>query len=119
MSILDNAKAHFKALEPGEIDVPEWNTKLTWKPLTLADENKIYADDRVSGLSATTEQIFVRALIFNALGEDGKPAFSDMDENQLSHGVDPASIKRIASAILNTSSQSGNITKKVDAENNA
>ncbi|MEX3009006.1 hypothetical protein [Hoeflea sp. TYP-13] len=99
-SVLDDATAHFDGLENGDITVPEWNNrKLVWKPLTCDERRKIYAP-LDNGQPPDGVTVFIRTLIAKALTEDGKNAFTKMDENKLAHGVDPTVVSRIAREIL-------------------
>tara|TARA_R110002167_G_scaffold70512_3_gene199034 strand:- start:294 stop:653 length:360 start_codon:yes stop_codon:yes gene_type:complete len=116
--ILAQATAHFSGLENGEIKVPEWgNVKLTWKPMSCDERRKIYAP-MPDGQPADGVTIFIRVLIAKALDSSGKPAFSKMDENKLSHGVDPTVVGRIAREILGFGADSSN-SDAVDEMGNA
>lgn len=112
MSILGKAVAHFESLKNGEINVPEWDVDIFWKPLSLHAESKIYAADD-AGVTPSAEILWTRALIQCALDKDGAPAFDEMKEDQLRHAVDSRILKRVAQAILGGSTLSGDVAGKV------
>ena len=41
-SILDQAEEQFSSIKRKKIDVPEWETTIYAKPLTLAEKRKLY-----------------------------------------------------------------------------
>lgn len=119
MSILEQAIAHHQNQPNGEIDVPEWGIKLTWKRLSLHEESRIYAVHAETGAIPPTEIVWARAVWRNALDPDGKKAFSEMDEHKLIYEVDGAVLGRIGKAILAGSTQEGNVSAKVETAKNA
>lgn len=102
-SIIERAKAHYTALPRLEIKVPEWGTPekpvvVTWKKLTVRDEERIYAP--ADGKPPAVGIIRVRTLIMKAADDHGAPMFSEMDEHALRYEVDSEVVARIANAIL-------------------
>lgn len=102
-SIIERAKAHYSALPTDAIKVPEWGTGdaplvVTWKKMTVRDEERIYAT--VDGRPAPGGTVRMRAVMLKACGEDGKRLFDEMDEHALRFEVDGEVIGRIANAIL-------------------
>lgn len=102
-AVLERAKAHYEALPSREISVPEWGEDgksllVTWKKLTVRDEERIYAP--VEGRPAPAGTVRLRTVILKACGADGKRLFTEMDEHDLRHKVDGAVVARVAGAIL-------------------
>lgn len=103
-SVLDRAKAHYESLPVRSLDVPEWGEgegkplKVTWKPLTVRDREKIYA--YADGQAPTGGLVSARAVIIKACDEQGKRLFDGMADHDLRHSVDGDVVARIASAIL-------------------
>lgn len=96
MSVIDKATAHFEEVLAqglvGPIDVPEWDTKVYYKPsTTMFEESKII---ELSQAGKTTEAL-VMTLIMRARDADGKPMFTGADKQKLMRAVDPKVILNI------------------------
>ena len=95
MTVLDNAKAHFKqVLANGlqNIHVPEWDADIYFKPaMSLAQEGRIVA------LTQKGEMVeaLVETLITRALDAEGKPLFKRVDKDTLLREVEPNVITRV------------------------
>jgi hypothetical protein len=95
MSVLTNAKNHFKdVLAQGmkEVEVPEWETTMFFKPATtFAQEQGVVKLHQEGKLT----EALVETLITRALDKDGKRVFKGADRVVLMNQVDPAIIMRI------------------------
>jgi hypothetical protein len=93
MDILEKAKSHFyvKRDTLKEIPVPEWETTLYVRPLTLAESQKIQQsvkEDNVVDALITT-------LIVRARNPEGQPVFKLAQKPEILHSVDPDVVCRI------------------------
>jgi hypothetical protein len=92
----DKVRAAFQAREARVVTVPEWGMELFIYPITLAQLEAIYEDDSDYGVAA-------RTILVRAKNEDGSPAFTKGDLDELrKFGVEdygPAVIARIAREI--------------------
>lgn len=102
--ILQKAKQHFTPAEELKVKVPEWGCDIYYKPLTLHERRKIYAVG-ADGRSPDGVTVLVRCLIAKSLDKSGKPLFSEMDENEILHSVDPAVVSRVSSVMLKLQSR--------------
>ena len=101
MSVLDNAKEHFKEqLANGlqEIDVPEWKTKVYFKPQANFHQQHKVIKLHTEGKLA---EALIETLIIRALDKDGKQMFGQADRDILMRQVDPDVIVRVVTAINN------------------
>ena len=105
-TILNNATAHFRAKLGGElrvIDVPEWGSKIWYKPVTtLKEQSKLV---ELAQQNKTVEAL-VETLIMKARNEDGTKMFTMPDKVVFMNEVDPAIIIRVV----------GEMNDKIDAE---
>lgn len=95
MKLIDVAISHFNSKEIRSLEVPEWDTTLYSKNLTLADRAKwmkLAEDDNLSYL--------VYAVIFGTTDAQGEPVFDIGDKPTLRSNVDPDIVSRIASFVL-------------------
>lgn len=104
MSVLDRAKAHFSSLERHRLEIPEWGDPgsplvVTWSPLTMEERRRIYKPDK-AGKTPDGTVVIVRAIILKACDAEGKRLFSEMDEPDLMHRVDPDVMARLGGQIL-------------------
>lgn len=99
MALLDQAKAHFAALERKSHDVPEWGATVWWAPLTIAERRRIYAPE-ASGKASDGALHCVRAIWLKAQDKNGKALFTQMDEPDLLHRVDSSVVARLGMMIL-------------------
>lgn len=97
--VLDRAKSHFAGLLDGaellNVDVPEWETKIYFKPLKalkVQQFDKVLAAERKGNVEG-----FVDMLIIRALDESGKPVFKPVNRLELIKHASPTVISRIIS----------------------
>jgi len=99
MSVLENAKGHFKNRLSGGLNkmtVPEWKTDIFYKSAyPFAVEQKIIALQS----EGKTVEALVETLIAKALDMEGKPMFNRFDKNALMNEVDPNVIIRVCTEI--------------------
>ena len=98
ISILDHAEEQFSSIQRKQIDVPEWNTTIYAKPLTLAEKRKLYRNLGAKNDDVST--MMVDALILKAEDKDGKKVFTPDDRDRLMNKVDPDVVSAIATEIL-------------------
>jgi hypothetical protein len=111
MSVLNNAKEHFKSKLTGElqkITVPEWKTDIYFRSShSFAAESKIIELQQ----AGKTVEALVESIITKALDPDGKPLFSKFDKNTLMHEVDPAILIRIAGDLNSATAEYESVAK--------
>ncbi len=95
MGVLDNATAHFDKLQVKNIEVPEWDTTLYSKNLSLADKSKWMK--RADG---DNWSYMVYAVILGTTDAEGEPVFDIGDKSALMNNVDPDLVSRIATFVL-------------------
>lgn len=98
--LIDSAIAHFSNKEVRKIEIPEWDTTLFAKNLTLDDKARMLkraADDN--------SDYMVYALIFGLTDDQGEPVFSLEDKVALKRKVDPDVVTRLAAFVLASESQ--------------
>ena len=98
ISILDHAEEQFSSIQRKQIDVPEWNTTIYAKPLTLAEKRKLYRN--LGAKSEDVSSMMVEALIMKAEDKDGKKLFTPDDRYRLMNKVDPDVVSAVATEIL-------------------
>ncbi len=101
MKLIDVAVSHFSSKEIRSIEVPEWDTTLYSKNLSLADKAKwmkLAEEDNWNYL--------VYAVIFGVTDAQGEPVFDIGDKATLRGNVDPDIVSRIASFVLNVEAES-------------
>ena len=98
ISILDHAEEQFSSIQRKQIDVPEWNTTIYAKPLTLAEKRKLYRN--LGAKSEDVSSMMVEALIMKAEDKDGKKLFTPDDRDRLMNKVDPDVVSAVATEIL-------------------
>ena len=105
-TILNNATAHFRTKLGGElrsIDVPEWGSRIWYKPITtLKEQSKLV---ELAQQNKTVEAL-VETLIMKARNEDGSKMFTMPDKVVFMNEVDPAIIIRVV----------GEMNDKIDSE---
>lgn len=97
MSIIDNVRKHAESKERRSIEVPEWETVLYVRDITLSDKDKIFKHAKRSQSDFAT---FVYAIIFQCQKEDGSPAFSLEDARVLKDQADAKVINRIGEFVF-------------------
>ena len=99
--VLEQATAHFRNKVGGEmkfIHVPEWNSKIWFKPsITLKEQSKLI---ELSSQGKTVEAL-VESLIVKARNEDGSKMFTMVDKVTFMNEVDPQIIIRVVGEINN------------------
>jgi len=101
MKLIDVAVSHFSSKEVRSLEVPEWDTTVYSKNLSLADKAKwmkLADDDNWNYL--------VYAVIFGVTDDQGEPVFDIGDKATLRGNVDPDIVSRIASFVLNVDAES-------------
>ena len=98
ISILDHAEEQFSSIQRKQIDVPEWNTTIYAKPLTLAEKRKLYRN--LGAKSEDVSSMMVEALIMKAEDKDGKKLFTPDDRDRLMNKVAPDVVSAVATEIL-------------------
>lgn len=102
MSAIDRAKAHFTDYGIQSAEVPEWGEPaegdapgkplvIYWKPITLAEKQRLQAIGEAEGYVARLAD----CLIMKALDADGKKLYTLADKHALRHLVDPDVIARV------------------------
>jgi hypothetical protein len=106
--ILENATSHFRQKISGEmqcVEVPEWQSKIYFKPaITLKEQSKLID---LAGQGKTVEAL-VESLIIKARNEDGSKMFTPMDKVVMMNEVDPQIIIRVVGEINNISDNFSN-----------
>jgi len=109
MSVINNAKSHFKTKLTDKLeclDVPEWKSKVYFKPSANLKQTEeivaLYRDNKVA-------EALVAVLITRALNEDKTKMFTSADKFDMMTNVDPDTVTRIATHILNAEPDSEDI----------
>ncbi len=114
--ILERAKQHFAAKLSGEmgcVEVPEWSEdpnnplKIYWRPMSLADRNKIYKYVQEGSLESMAEMLILRAR-----DADGNRLFRPVHKTELMRHVDPDVISRICEAMSGEMEAVDDVEKK-------
>ena len=95
ISILDHAEEQFSSIQRKQIDVPEWNTTIYSKPLTLADKRKLTRNTKPDDVT-----LFAEVLILKAENKEGNKMYSLENKHDFMHSVDPEVVARVAQEIL-------------------
>ena len=95
MKLIDAAVSHFSSKTVRSIEVPEWETTLYAKNLTLEDRAKWFR--RSDG---DTTDFLIYALIFGLTDEKGEPVFTIEDKQSLRRSVDPTIVNKLADFVL-------------------
>lgn len=93
--LIDVAVSHFNAREVRQMEVPEWETTLYAKNLSLEDKHKWLK--RAKG---ETDEYLLYAVIFGVMDENGDTVFDIGDKAKLKTNVDPEVLSRIANFVL-------------------
>ena len=101
MSIIDAAVSHFNSKAVRKIAVPEWETELYAKNLTLDDKAKWMrrADN-------DTTLYMVYSLIYGLVDEKGDSVFTIEDISKIRKSVDPDIVQKLANFVLLPQSKS-------------
>ena len=99
MSVIDNAKKHFKetlAQDMKSVEVPEWETTLYFKAATsFAQEQKVVQLHNDGKLV----EALVESLINRACDAEGQRVFKHADKMILMNEVDPKVILKVVNAM--------------------
>jgi hypothetical protein len=95
MKLIETAVSHFSSKTVREIYVPEWETTLYAKPLSLEDKSKW-----VSRANGDNTDYMVYALIFGLVDDKGDSVFDIGDKVKLRRNVDPEIVGRLANFVL-------------------
>jgi hypothetical protein len=96
--LIEAAVEHFNSKEIRKLEVPEWNTTLYAKNLTLHDKSKMLAR-----ADSDNTEFLIFAVILGTCDEQGEPVFSLEDKLALRSKVDPDVVSRVATFVLNSS----------------
>lgn len=107
MKLIDAAVTHFSSRAIRTIEVPEWETTLYSKNLTLDDKAKWLAR-----ANSDTTDYMIYAVIFGLTDEKGDPVFTIDDKIKLRKSVDPEIIQRLANFVLIPDPESEDDRKK-------
>ena len=107
MKLIDAAVTHFSSRAIRTVEVPEWETTLYSKNLTLDDKAKWLAR-----ANSDTTDYMIYAVIFGLTDEKGDPVFTIDDKIKLRKSVDPEIIQRLANFILIPDPESEDDRKK-------
>ena len=104
MKAIESAKVHFSGLAVEMTEVPEWGTdgeplQVYYKPMTLAEKNKLYKLAQNDDL-----EIMAYTLIYKALDSDGNKIFDLGDKRALMHEVDADVAAELAGKIMSGAS---------------
>ena len=97
MKLIDAAVSHFTSKAVRSIEVPEWDTTLYAKNLTLEDRAKWFR--RSDG---DTTDFLIYALIFGLTDEKGESVFTIEDKQSLRRNVDPVIVNKLADFVLDS-----------------
>jgi|TARA_Y100000114_G_scaffold155740_1_gene180706 hypothetical protein len=97
MNIKDNIKSHFDSFGAKKIDVPEWQTTIYAKPLTLAELKKIrhLAND-------SDVELMVYCIIYKCLDADMNKIFSIGDKDFLMNEAKLDVLQKVSEQIMQT-----------------
>lgn len=103
MRAIDAALAYTRSLGTRSLEVPEWKIDdqgkplvVYWKPLTLAEREKLFAGGELKLTS------YADVLVAKALDQEGNKMFTLEDAPKLRNHVESGIIQRIALQILAT-----------------
>ena len=93
--LIDTAISHFSNREIRSLEIPEWETTIYAKNLTLDDKARWLARANNDGTD-----YMIYAVILGATDENGDAVFSLEDKVRLRKQVDPDVVARIANFVL-------------------
>ena len=93
--LIDTAISHFSSREIRKLEVPEWETTIYAKNLTLDDKARWLARANNDGTD-----YMIYSVILGATDENGDAVFSLEDKVKLRKQVDPDIVARIANFVL-------------------
>jgi len=99
MSVLEKAKAHYKAklsAEPRPISIPEWDVEAFIKPAMSLER---LGEIMQCANQNNTAEAMVLTIIYRLIDEDGKPLFRKAEKLELLKSVDPTVLAEIVSKI--------------------
>lgn len=93
---ISRVRAHFDALAPKVIIVPEWDgLQIHTTPVTIAERGRIYGK-----ADANDHELICRILIVKAKDANGQPLFTQADLPALMHHSSPEVVVRVAGEIM-------------------
>ena len=109
MSVINNAKVHFKTKLTDKlecIEVKEWDSIVYFKPSANLKQTEeivaLYRDNKIA-------EALVAVLLTRALNEDKTKMFTVADKFDLMNNVDPDTVTKVATHILNSEPDSEEI----------
>jgi len=109
MSVINSAKSHFKTKLTDKLellDVPEWKSKVYFKGSANLKQTEevvaLYRDNKIA-------EALVTVLLTRALNEDKSKMFTIADKFDLMNNVDPDTVTRVATHILNSEPEAEDI----------
>lgn len=93
--LIDVAVSHFSNKEIRELHVPEWETTLYSKNLSLDDKGRW-----IRRSDGDTTDYMVYAVIYGCTDSQGEPVFDVGDKHKLRTHVDPEVLSRVANFVL-------------------
>ena len=109
-SILDQAEEQFSSIKRKTIEVPEWETTIYAKPLTLNEKRKLYRN--LGSKSDDISLMMVESVILKAEDKDGKKMFSAQDILGFKTKADTNIIAEVSTKIMGTDNKDLEDNKK-------
>ena len=100
MTLIEKAISHFSSKERRELHVPEWDTTVYSKNLTLEDKSAWLK--RANG---DTWEYMLYAVIYGLVDEKDEPVFDLGDKPKLKKSVDPEIVGKLAGFVLETAGE--------------
>jgi len=98
--LIDVAISHFSNKEIRELHVPEWETTVYSKNLTLDDKARF-----LKRAGDDTTDYLTYSVIFGVTDKAGEPVFDVGDKVKLRNHVDPEVLSRIANFVLTSETE--------------
>lgn len=99
--LIDVAVSHFSSQEVRSLEVPQWQTTVYSKSLSMDDKAKW-----LSRSDGDTTDYMIYSLIYGVTDEKGEPIFDLGDKAKLRRNVDPDVISTIANFVLKLDAKS-------------
>lgn len=93
--LIDIATSHFSAQAIRTLEVPEWETTIYSKNLSLEDKAKF-----LSRADGDSTDYMIYSIILGCSNETGDPVFGLEDKVKLRRHVDPEVLSRVANFVL-------------------
>jgi hypothetical protein len=95
--IMERASLHYKNLGVRQIEVPEWECTIFYKPVTLAEQQACL---REAAFGGGREFAYAKAIIDKSMDGDGRRLFNIGHQIFLVSGTYAGVVQRIGEAIL-------------------